>query len=65
MYQSTEATYMDDKGKALGYAYGNSDTYTDPVTQKTVTNSNLSFRVLKGATWQRSHGWYGRDKEGY
>ena len=44
MQQSTEATYMDDKGKALGYAYGNSDTYTDPVTQKTVTNSNLNFQ---------------------
>ena len=44
MQQSIEATYMDDKGKALGYAYGNSDTYTDPVTQKTVTNSNLSFQ---------------------
>ena len=31
-------------GKVLGYANGNSDTYTDPVTQKTVTNSNLSFQ---------------------
>ena len=40
---------MDDKGKALGYAYGNSDTYTDPVTQKTVTNPNLVSRVLKGS----------------
>ena len=44
MSQSIEATYMDDTGKVLGYANGNSDTYTDPVTQKTVTNSNLNFQ---------------------
>ena len=47
-YQSTEATYMDDTGKVLGYANSNSDTYTD-ANNNTVTNSNLNFQ---SAEWE-------------
>ena len=47
-YQSTEATYMDDTGKVLGYANSNSDTYTD-ASNNSVTNSNINF---SSANWE-------------